>query len=128
MQAEAGRREAETALAPWLYRVTIDLSRARLAGPAGETVEIGLDVLLDRFDRLMTPGSWPAVREWRPKLEGAIDCLPTSQRVVLTLYYLGGLRLKEIARVIARPVGTVKSRLHYGQQALRHTLKHTASS
>lgn len=122
LHAEAGRLEGEAALAPWLYRTTIDLSRARLAGPTGEAGEAGIDKLLDRFDRLMAPGPWLAARDWRAALEGAIDTLPCPQRVVLQLYYLGGLRLKEIARVLARPVGTVKSRLHYGRQSLRRAL------
>lgn len=122
LRAEAGRLAGDAALAPWLYRTTIDLSRARLAGPANESDEAGIDKLLDRFDRLMAPGAWLAARDWRAALEGALDALPCPQRVVLQLYYLGGLQLKEIARVLARPVGTVKSRLHYGRQTLRRAL------
>jgi DNA-directed RNA polymerase specialized sigma24 family protein len=39
--------------------------------------------------------------------------------VVITLYYLQGLDLKEIAQVVGVPEGTVKSRLHYARESLR---------
>ncbi|HET7087353.1 MAG TPA: sigma factor-like helix-turn-helix DNA-binding protein [Anaerolineae bacterium] len=42
-----------------------------------------------------------------------------SRCAVLILYYLGGLRLKEIAHVLDCPIGMVKWRLHYGRELLR---------
>jgi RNA polymerase sigma-70 factor (ECF subfamily) len=38
------------------------------------------------------------------------------------LHYLEGLSLKEIADILEVPEGTVKSRLHYGREALRERL------
>lgn len=38
--------------------------------------------------------------------------LPASSRVVLSLYYLEGFGLAEIAQILETPEGTVKSRLH----------------
>jgi len=52
----------------------------------------------------------------------ALDQLPLPQREALTLYYLQDLSLEEIAALIAVPLGTVKSRLHYGKAALRKIL------
>jgi RNA polymerase sigma-70 factor, ECF subfamily len=49
----------------------------------------------------------------------ALDLLPLPQREAVTLYFLEDLSIEEIARVLAVPVGTVKSRLHYGKQAIR---------
>jgi RNA polymerase sigma factor (sigma-70 family) len=49
----------------------------------------------------------------------ALDQLPLLQREALTLYFLEDLSLEEIGRVLDVPVGTVKSRLHYGKQAIR---------
>jgi RNA polymerase sigma-70 factor (ECF subfamily) len=42
--------------------------------------------------------------------------------VVITLYYLNDLQLQEIADILEVPVGTIKSRLHYGRLALRRKL------
>jgi RNA polymerase sigma-70 factor, ECF subfamily len=45
--------------------------------------------------------------------------LPVHSQVVLRLYYLEGLGLAEIARVIKVPEGTVKSRLHTARAEFR---------
>ena len=42
-----------------------------------------------------------------------------SPKLVLVLYYLGGLTLAELAFVLGMPVGTVKSRLHAARHAVR---------
>jgi len=67
--------------------------------------------------------------EWRAEMNDmqrqvmdAILLLNTNQRIVITLYYLNSLDVKEIASILDCPVGTVKSRLHYGRQALRRKL------
>ena len=49
----------------------------------------------------------------------ALDQLPMPQREALTLYFLQDLSLEEIAELLGVPVGTVKSRMHYGKQAVR---------
>jgi DNA-directed RNA polymerase specialized sigma24 family protein len=38
------------------------------------------------------------------------------------MYYINDLSLHEIAEVLEIPEGTVKSRLHYGRQALKNHL------
>jgi RNA polymerase sigma factor (sigma-70 family) len=52
----------------------------------------------------------------------ALDQLPLLQREALTLYFLEDLSLDEMATVLHVPLGTVKSRLHYGKQAMRKNL------
>jgi RNA polymerase sigma-70 factor (ECF subfamily) len=49
----------------------------------------------------------------------ALDQLPLPQREAVTLYFLQDLSIDEIAGVLDVPPGTVKSRLHYGKQAIR---------
>jgi len=48
--------------------------------------------------------------------------LPPRQRIVIILYYLEGLSLKEIAYVMDVPEGTVKSRLHYARRSLKEAI------
>ncbi|MYE81899.1 MAG: sigma-70 family RNA polymerase sigma factor [Gammaproteobacteria bacterium] len=45
--------------------------------------------------------------------------LPDHQREVLTLRFVDGLTLDEVAQTLAIPLGTVKSRLHLGVARLR---------
>jgi RNA polymerase sigma factor (sigma-70 family) len=53
----------------------------------------------------------------------ALDQLPIAQREALTLYFLQDLSLDEIATVLGVPLGTVKSRLHYGKFTIRRILQ-----
>ena len=53
----------------------------------------------------------------------ALDQLPLPQREALTLYFLEDLSIDDIAHVLDVPAGTVKSRLHYGKQAIRKFLE-----
>ncbi|MFC0534121.1 sigma-70 family RNA polymerase sigma factor [Phytohabitans kaempferiae] len=48
----------------------------------------------------------------------ALRRLPEEQRTALTLYYLLGLPVSEVARQTGAPVGTVKARLSRGRAAL----------
>lgn len=52
------------------------------------------------------------------ELIGALAGLPFEQRRVIVLHHLVGLPLDEICRETSAPLGTVKSRLARGRQAL----------
>ena len=109
-------------LEPWLYRMTINLTydwikrRNRLPRP-----------LEGVADWLVGTGKNPPYEaverndEWH-QVQKAIAALPLTQRIVVTLYYLNDLNLKEIADILDVPVGTVKSRLYYGRIALKRNL------
>jgi len=58
----------------------------------------------------------------RDQLERGIRRLSVEQRTVLVFHHYLGLSLLEIADRLDLPVGTVKSRLHYGATALRAAL------
>lgn len=51
-----------------------------------------------------------------------LDQVSPASRAVLLLYYQHGLSLEECAAILDIPVGTVKSRLHYGVTSLRKQL------
>lgn len=52
-----------------------------------------------------------------------IDALPAEQRSAVSLYYLEGLSVAEIAEIDSVPEGTVKSRLYHARQSLRACLE-----
>lgn len=49
----------------------------------------------------------------------AVDRLPDEQRVVVLLVALEGVAYDEAAEILNVPIGTVRSRLSRGRQALR---------
>jgi len=125
LNAHAARLDGALPLAPWLYRVTVNLSYTWLTRDARR--QISLEGFLDHLDRLVAP-TWAApehqveARDVRESIQHAVEGLPFNQRVVVILHYLSGLDLKEIAYILDCPVGTVKSRLHHGRAALRAQL------
>ena len=55
-------------------------------------------------------------------LTAALMAMPPPQREVMLLRYRDGLSYQEIAQVIARPIGTVRTRLHHARKRLQETL------
>jgi RNA polymerase sigma-70 factor (ECF subfamily) len=128
LQAHADQVNSELPLAPWLYRVTVNLSYTWLTRRNRWRVP-----LEDFIDQLIGPARHnpEPVAERRDEqrlMQRAIEALAFSQRVVIVLYYLNNLSLQEIADILGCPVGTVKSRLHYGRENLRELLNGDAQA
>lgn len=110
-------------LSPWLYRVTVNLSynwvtrQSRWLAPVGDAIE------RLRAGPKSSPETVVEQRELQRIVREALRALKFEHRVVLVLFYLAGLRLKEVAYVLDLPEGTVKSRLHYGRKRLRSRLE-----
>ncbi len=122
----ADRIDTSLPLAPWLYRVTVNLSYTWITRQKRRRVSLEAVV-----DSLMSP-VWHSPdhvaerNELQNQVHQAIRELNFNQRVVVVLHYLSGLSLEEIAEVLDCPVGTVKSRLYYARENLRHKL-HTVN-
>lgn len=56
-------------------------------------------------------------------LRQSLRQLSSQRRAILTLFYLEGMSLEEVAQVLSLPVGTVKSRLHYARKELKQILE-----
>lgn len=56
------------------------------------------------------------------KLVAALMAMPPPQREVVMLRYRDGLTYQEIAQVINRPIGTVRTRLHHAKKRLQESL------
>ena len=54
-----------------------------------------------------------------------VAALPFGQRALLMLYYVEGFTVAEIAETLSIKTGTVKSRLHFARQSLRHQFERT---
>ena len=61
------------------------------------------------------------------QVHAGLEQLPLLQREALTLFFLQDLSLEEMSLLLGVPIGTVKSRVHYGKQALRKILSEDQS-
>lgn len=114
--------DASLPLAPWLYRVTVNLSCSWCT--RRERYRRSLEDVIDKLISPLRQSPEPATEhnEMRRKVQEAIDSLCFNQRVVVVFHYLNDMSVKEIADVLDCPVGTVKSRLYYAREALRERL------
>ncbi len=117
--ANAQRIDTERPLAPWLYRVTVNLSYTWLS--RGKNHRTSLEAVVDLLVSPMkqAPDRLTEQTELRQNVRKAINDLSIDQRVVVVLYYLNGLNLQDIAEILDLPIGTVKSRLYYARENLR---------
>ncbi len=115
----------------YLYRIAenhwIDRWRSKKAAPPG----VSLDGLVedDEFGgaaAFPAPGHAPGERagqlELGEKIRRAVLRLTEEQRAVFALAETRGMRYEDIGRVLAIPVGTVKSRMHAAVTRLRELL------
>ena len=54
----------------------------------------------------------------KEKVRTIIESLPEKMKLVILLYYMDELSLKEIAQILKIPSGTVKSRLHQARKKI----------
>jgi RNA polymerase sigma-70 factor (ECF subfamily) len=59
----------------------------------------------------------------RDQLERGFRHLRPEQRAALVLHYFVGLPARDVADVLGIPVGTAKSRIHYGTEIMRSALE-----
>jgi RNA polymerase sigma-70 factor (ECF subfamily) len=128
--------EGRSALASWIYRVTINAALIKRRSRKADR-EVSLDDQLPTFlpdghragDRAFLWADWSQTpeadllsRETRAILERAIDELPAPYRTVLVLRDVEGLSSEEAAEIVGESVPAVKSRLHRARMVLREAL------
>ena len=118
----ANRIDTRLPLAPWLYRVTVNLSYTWITRHKKRRVSLEAVVDYLMSPPRTTPDHAVEVSGLQAEVRQAISALNFNQRVVVVLHYLNGLSLEDIADILECPVGTVKSRLYYARENLRHKL------
>jgi RNA polymerase sigma-70 factor (ECF subfamily) len=68
------------------------------------------------------PEDWALRNDDAQRLREAMEGLPAHYRTVLELYYMSGLRYREIAEALEIPIGTVKTYITRAKRRLRDEL------
>lgn len=114
----------------WLRTVTTRLclnyleryrARWKFFSEFGEADESGHKEMEIPIEETQTQGADDAVRS--ELLDQALRQLPDAQRVPLVLYHLENVPYEDIARQTGLPLGTVKTNIHRGRQALARYLR-----
>ncbi len=117
----------ELRLQPWLYTITLNVTRNRLRSK--RPTNVALDSLADPDALLNNTQEGPeqpeAVVERGTDLElveQALLQLPMHLRAAATLRFIEGRSHPEIAEILDQPIGTVKSHVHRAVRILRRIL------
>lgn len=120
----------QSSFSTWVYRITTNVCLDEIRKRKNKKV-VSLDEDIHMDDGEMKrqvvsgdPGPDEAAEreEVRRTVNNAINKLPEDQRVVITLRDLQGMSYEEIAKVLALPAGTVKSRINRARLALKNAL------
>ncbi len=104
----------------WLVRITfrLALDRARSAKRrAAREIAWGAE------DHRPSVEDVAVSREFAERLDEALTDLPEKFRIVLILAAIEGHSLEDVARLLGLPLGTVKSRMHFGKKRLAKKLQ-----
>lgn len=113
----------------WLYRIATNLciDRIRKKKPdyyldAEVAGTDGLDMYSHIASTEKLPDETVEQMELQDRIQYEISRLPDKYRAVIVLKYIEDLSLQEISEILDLPLGTVKTRIHRGREALRKQL------
>jgi len=110
-------------LRPWLYKVTLNVSRNYISRSKLHTVSLELledgDLIEQDEDWQNQPELVVESSERRRELEALVATLAPSYRDAISLCYFGDLSYKETANVLNKSIGTIKFYVHRGIELLR---------
>ncbi|MCB0106487.1 MAG: RNA polymerase sigma factor, partial [Caldilineaceae bacterium] len=101
----------------WFYRIVANVALRRRQKRAGQPMALAALAQLVQSEDEFSRSS-----EQVERLPLAMQALSNRNQIVIALHYYGGVPLATIARLLAIPLGTVKSRLHHARQTLRKEL------
>jgi RNA polymerase sigma factor (sigma-70 family) len=119
-------RVAAMRLRPWLARIALNLARNRLRRrpPPARSLEDGDgQPLAVPAPAAAEPAAVAERGQERELLAGLLAGLPRAYREAVVLRHVEGLAYAEVAEVLGRPVGTVKTHVHRGVRQLRVELE-----
>ena len=105
----------------WLYTIMLNYRRMDLRRRGPSVVAVGSSLDLPEVPTAALPDLDGAIGSER--ILAALRALPEAIRAVVVLRYLDDCPVETIARQLAVPVGTVKSRLHAARWMLGEALK-----
>jgi len=120
-QALPGFR-AQSLLSTWLYRITTNLCYNRLPHMKSELAALDPDTEIELVDERQTVENALVSSELVEMLHTAVNQLPESYRLLITLRHMQGLSYAAIAGVTQMPLGSVKTGIFRARQQLRQML------
>ena len=114
---------ADAQFRTWLYRIVTNLCYTRLPKLKTELGALDPDEDIDLPDGQQRVERQMLNSELSQHLVGAIEQLPESYRLLITMRHIQGMSYAEIAKAINMPLGTVKTGIFRARRELRTILE-----
>lgn len=115
----------------WLFRIATNLCIDRIRKKKPDyylDAEVSGTDGLTMYSQLASNSPLPEIEleslELQESVQKEILKLPEKYRSVIVLKYIEELSLNEISEILDLPLGTVKTRIHRGREALRQQLRY----
>lgn len=108
----------------WLYEILVNQIRSDLRRKAANALDF-TDSLPEQVDPRPEPADALAAQEEAEAVRSSLDGLPYVLREIVVFRYWEDLTVPEIAKILAIPEGTVKSRLHQAKNLMRKIVSRT---
>ena len=113
---------AESRLSTWLYRIATNLCYNRLPQLKRELAALDPHTEIGLLDERQVVEKALVSSEMIEQVNTAVNQLPESYRLLITLRHMQGLSYAEIATVANLPLGSVKTGIFRARRQLRHAL------
>ena len=123
---KADRYKPIAPFSSWVYAIASNLAKTDLK-KRRRTASVSLDDMPPTV-QLSTPSGEASDSGLVRNLRDALETLSPRYRVPVVLKDMEGYSQEEIARIIRRPVGTVKARISRGRAILRRQLEKAAGA
>lgn len=124
------RFNLELKFSTWIYRIATNLCIDRIRKKKPDfylDAEVSGTDGLTMYSQVAAHTNLPEddleSMELQTTIQREISRLPEKYRSVIVLKYIEELSLKDISEVLDMPLGTVKTRIHRGREALRRQLR-----
>jgi RNA polymerase sigma-70 factor (ECF subfamily) len=118
--------KGESSLDTWVYRITVKVCATQLRKKYRKRqprIVFGAMDMEHEDPSGVDPATAIEKQELSRTIYDALDKLSIEKRMIITMYEMDGHTLEEIARILKKPIGTVKSRLFHGRKSLEKQLK-----
>jgi RNA polymerase sigma-70 factor (ECF subfamily) len=129
-----GDYEGDRPFENWIFRIVtrlfLDMLRSRRRRVRAVSYDTPLvreggdeNLFFDMADRTPNPEERVLENSFSENLQKALNSLSPEQRLLVTLADIEGVAYKEIADMLDKPVGTIRSRLHRTHKLIRTRLE-----
>jgi len=123
-----GRYEEQGAFRSWVFRIATNVALTELRRRRLPTGPLDAAILALPDPSPVDAQARLEAEERDELIEVGLAALPEEQRAALLLRVRDGMELREIARTLCVPVGTVKSRIHFAVRRLKEFVARQTAS